>query len=109
MVIKTGKYGKFLACPGFPECKNIKGIDVQTGVICPKCGGNIVKRHSKRGKIFYGCDKYPECDFITNDEPLDKTCPKCGKNLFKKSGKSSKIYCMTENCGYEEKEEKINK
>lgn len=109
MVIKTGKYGKFLACPGFPKCKNIKGIDVQTGVICPKCGGNIVKRHSKRGKVFYGCDKYPECDFITNDEPLDKICPKCGKNLFKKSGKSSKIYCMTENCGYEEKEERTNK
>lgn len=109
MVIKTGRYGKFLACPGFPECKNIKGIDTQTGIMCPKCGGNIVKRHSKRGKVFYGCDKYPECDFITNDDPLEETCPKCGKNLFKRNGKNPKIYCMTDSCGYEKKEEKVNK
>ena len=109
MVIKTGKYGKFLACPGFPECKNIKGIDVQTGVKCPKCDGNIVKRRSKRGRAFYGCDKYPECDFITNDEPLNEICPKCGTNLFKKNGKSPKVYCINENCDYEKKEEKNDK
>ncbi len=106
MVIKTGRYGKFLACPGYPECKNIKGIDDDTGLQCPKCDGNIVRRRTKKGKIFYGCSKYPDCDFITNDEPLKEECPKCGKTLFKKKGKKIKIYCMTENCGYERIEEK---
>ena len=109
MVVKTGRYGKFLACPGFPECKNVKGMATRTGIPCPKCGGNIIKRHSKHGKPFYGCDKYPECDFITNDVPIEDACPKCGKNLFKKGGKNSKIYCMTEDCGYEKKEGKSSK
>lgn len=105
MVIKTGRYGKFLACPGYPECKNIKGIDVTVGVPCPKCGGDIVERKTKRGRTFYGCSNYPKCDFISNDSPLADKCPKCGKNLFKKNGKKKKIYCITENCGYEELEE----
>lgn len=105
MVIKTGRYGKFLACPGYPECKNIKGIDVTVDVPCPKCGGDIVERKTKRGRTFYGCSNYPKCDFISNDSPLADKCPKCGKNLFKKSGKKKKIYCITENCGYEELEE----
>lgn len=105
MVIKTGRYGKFLACPGYPECKNIKGIDVTVGVPCPKCGGDIVERKTKRGRTFYGCSNYPKCDFISNDRPMEEKCPKCGKNLFKKNGKKKKIYCMTENCGYEELEE----
>lgn len=103
MVVKHGRFGKFLACPGYPECKNIKGIDEEIGIKCPKCGGMIVKRRTKRGKIFFGCNKYPDCDFVSWDEPIDKKCPKCGKNLFMKNGKSKKIYCLDENCKYEEK------
>lgn len=106
MIIKTGKYGKFLACPGYPECKNVKSIDIKIGVPCPKCGGDIVERKTKRGRTFYGCINYPKCDFITNDRPLEDKCPQCGKNLFKKLGKKKKIYCITENCGYEKIEEK---
>ena len=106
MVIKTGRYGKFFACPGYPECKNIKGIDVNLGLPCPKCGGDIVARKTKRGRTFYGCGNYPNCDFISNDKPIEKKCPKCDKNLFEKSGKKKKIYCITENCGYEETEVK---
>ena len=106
MVIKNGRYGKFLACPGYPECKNIKGIDVSLGIPCPKCGGDIVARKTKRGRTFYGCGNYPKCDFISNDKPIEEKCPNCGKNLFEKSGKKKKIYCITENCGYEKTEEK---
>lgn len=105
MIIKTGRYGKFLACPGYPECKNIKGIDIGLGIECPKCSGEIVERRTKRGRIFYGCKNYPNCDFITNDKPIEEKCPKCGKNLFEKNTKKKKIYCITENCGYEKKEE----
>lgn len=106
MIIKTGRYGKFLACPGYPECKNVKSIEIKTGVPCPKCGGDIIERKTRRGRTFYGCNNYPKCDFITNDRPLEDKCPKCGKNLFKKLGKKKKIYCITENCGYEKIEEK---
>lgn len=106
MVIKTGRYGKFLACPGYPECKNIKGIDTSTGIPCPKCGGDIVEKKSKRGRAFYGCSNYPDCDFIANDKPIEEKCPKCGKNLFEKRTKKKKIYCITDSCGYERTEEK---
>lgn len=107
MVIKNGRYGKFLACPGYPKCKNIKGIDVSLGIPCPKCGGDIVARKTKRGRTFYGCKNYPDCDFISNDKPLEEKCPKCGKHLFeKKTTKKKKIYCITENCGYDRVEEK---
>ena len=106
MIIKTGRYGKFLACPGYPECKNVKSIEIKTGVPCPKCGGDIIERKTRRGRTFYGCSNYPKCDFITNDRPLEEKCPKCGKNLFKKLGKKEKVYCITENCGYEKIEEK---
>ena len=106
MIIKTGRYGKFLACPGYPECKNVKSIEIKTGVPCPKCGGDIIERKTRRGRTFYGCNNYPKCDFITNDRPLKDKCPKCGKNLFEKLGKKKKIYCITENCGYEKIEEK---
>lgn len=104
MVVKMGRYGKFIACPGYPECKNIKKILNETGALCPKCGGKIVKRKSKRSRIFFGCANYPDCDFVSWDEPLKELCPKCGKTLLKKKGKSGKIYCATENCGYERNE-----
>ena len=102
MVIKTGRYGKFIGCSGYPECKNIKKITHETGANCPKCGGNVIMRKSKKGRTFYGCNNYPECNFMTWDEPLKEKCPNCGKlTIFKKKGKSKKVYCLTENCGYE--------
>lgn len=101
MVIKHGRYGKFIACPGFPECSNTKKIKNETGAICPKCGGSLVVKKSKKGRIFYGCDNYPNCDFMSWNEPLKELCPKCSKTLFKRKGKSNKKYCITEGCNYE--------
>ncbi|MDD5952555.1 MAG: type I DNA topoisomerase [Oscillospiraceae bacterium] len=101
MVIKTGRYGRFIACPGYPECKNIKKIVHETGAECPKCGGKVVLKKTKKGRVFYGCDQYPNCDFVSWDEPIQEKCPKCGKTLLKKKGKAGKIYCITEDCGYE--------
>lgn len=106
MVIKTGRYGRFIACPGYPECKNIKKIVHETGAECPKCGGKVVLKKTKKGRVFYGCDHYPECDFVSWDEPIQEKCPKCGKTLLKKKGKTGKIYCITEDCGFEKTEEK---
>ena len=101
MVIKTGRYGKFLACPGYPECKNTKRIVEETGGICPKCGGSIVAKKSKSNRKFFGCSNYPNCDFVTWSEPTKELCPKCGKTLFKKKGRHAGLYCLTEGCGYE--------
>lgn len=98
MVIKTGRYGKFLACPGYPECKNTKPLIIETGATCPKCGGKVIQRKSRRGYVFYGCSNYPNCDFSTWDVPTDEKCPKCGNNLFKHRGK---LVCLKEDCGFE--------
>lgn len=98
MVIKTGRYGKFLACPGYPECKNTKPLIIETGAVCPKCGGNVIQRKSRRGYVFYGCSNYPDCDFSTWDVPSEEKCPKCGNSLFKHRGK---LVCLKEGCGYE--------
>ena len=106
MVIKTGRYGKFIACPGYPECKNIKKLVQENGAECPKCGGKVVVRKSKRGRVFYGCSNYPECNFISWDEPTMEKCPRCGKTLLRKKGKKPKLYCVTPDCGYEKVEEK---
>lgn len=106
MVIKTGRYGKFIACPGYPECKNIKKLIQDTGAECPKCGGKIIVKKTKKGRIFYGCDHYPDCDFVSWDEPSMEKCPRCGKTLLKKKGKNPKLYCVTPDCGYEKVEEK---
>lgn len=102
MVIKLGRFGKFLACPGFPECKNTKKIIEPTEGFCPVCGGKIVTKKSKGGRTFYGCANYPDCNFMTWDKPLAQNCPKCGKTLFKKAGRYSKIHCLAEGCGHEE-------
>ena len=95
MVIKEGRYGKFLACPNYPECKNTKPYFEKTGGICPKCGGDLVKRKSKKGRTFYGCSNYPTCDFVTWDKPVAEKCPHCGNTMFQKGlGKRKRVYCL---------------
>ena len=99
MVIKVGKYGKFLACSGFPECRGTKRLVKDTGGICPKCGkGRLLERKSSKGRIYYGCERYPDCDFMTWDMPVATKCEKCGSTLFRKGGK---LYCAKEGCGFE--------
>ena len=101
MVVKVGRFGKFLACPGYPECKNTKPFVVQTNAKCPVCGGKVIEKKSKKGYTFYGCDNYPECNFMTWDKPTDEICPDCGKSLFKRKG--GLLVCLNEGCGYEKK------
>ncbi|MBQ3202606.1 MAG: type I DNA topoisomerase [Clostridia bacterium] len=101
MVIKTGRYGKFLACPGYPTCKNTRRIVESTDGVCPKCGGAVVAKKSKGGRKFFGCANYPKCDFATWNEPTKELCPKCGKTLFRKKGKTNGLVCLTEGCGEE--------
>ena len=105
MVVKVGRYGKFLACPGYPECKNVKKLVVENGAECPKCGGKVVVKKTKKGRVFYGCSEYPKCDFVSWDEPTMEKCPRCGKTLLRKKGKTPKLYCVTPDCGYEKVEE----
>ncbi len=101
MVVKSGRYGKFLACPGYPDCKNTKRIVEETGALCPRCGGMIVAKRSGRGRKFYGCSNYPKCDFVVWNEPSAEACPRCGRTLFKKKGKNGEtLYCLSEECGY---------
>ncbi len=107
MVYKLSKFGQFLACPGYPECKNTKPIRVGTGVECPKCGGEILIKHSRKGKVYFGCEHWPKCDFMAWDTPVkDEKCPECGSLLLKKTGRNAKIYCYNENCKYERKIDK---
>ena len=96
MVYKQGKYGKFLACPAFPNCRNTKTIVKEIGVKCPKCNGEVIEKKSRRGKIFYGCTSFPECDFTSWDKPTDKLCPKCQGVMYEKTGRAKKLYCA--NC-----------
>ena len=98
MVIKMGRYGKFMACPGFPECTNTKRLVKDTGGKCPKCGGRMLIRRSAKGRVYYGCEGYPNCEYMTWDEPVAATCDKCGATLFKKGGR---LYCAKEGCGFE--------
>ncbi len=100
MVVKQGRFGKFLACPGFPDCRNTMPLLVDTGVECPKCGGAIVERKSHRGRKFYGCKNYPECDYTTWDQPLQEKCPKCGAFMLKHHYKNGRglTYCSNEAC-----------
>lgn len=100
MVVKQGRYGKFLACPGFPECRNTKPILKETGAKCPKCGGSIVERRTRRGRFFYGCRNYPACDFVTWDQPQADPCPKCGALVLKHHFKNGRAltYCYNDSC-----------
>lgn len=107
MVVKVGRFGKFLACPGYPECKSTKPLIIETSATCPKCGGKVIQKKSKRGYTFFGCGNYPDCDFMTWDQPTEEKCPQCGKSLFKRRG--GLIVCLDENCGYERKAERKRK
>ena len=99
MVIKSGRFGRFLACPGFPECKNTKPIVERMPGRCPKCGSTILKRKSKKGYVYYACERGEECGFMTWDVPTANDCPSCGQTLFKKSGRGQmKPFCINENC-----------
>ncbi|MGI6586784.1 MAG: type I DNA topoisomerase [Lutisporaceae bacterium] len=101
MVYKQGKFGKFLACPGFPNCRNTKAIVESTGISCPKCSGELVARRTKRGKKFYGCSRYPECSFVSWDEPVAEKCPECRSLMVKKySRKGLEYKCTGEGCTY---------
>lgn len=104
MVVKVGRYGKFLACPNYPECKTTKPFVVETEGFCPKCGSKMISKKSKRGYTFYGCSNYPNCDFMSWEVPTAERCPQCGKSLFKARGGVYK--CMDENCGFERKGKK---
>ncbi|MDD6278453.1 MAG: type I DNA topoisomerase [Oscillospiraceae bacterium] len=101
MVIKYSKYGKFLACPGFPECKNTKKIVTEADGNCPICGKKMLLKKSKKGRSFYGCEGYPDCTFMTWNVPTAENCPLCGSSLFMKGGKSGKLVCEKPDCGYE--------
>lgn len=100
MVVKQGRFGKFLACPGFPDCRNAKPLLRDTGVSCPKCGGKIVERKSRRGRSFFGCDNYPACDYTTWDEPQKETCKTCGAFMQKHRYRTGRaiLYCSNEAC-----------
>lgn len=105
MVIKLGRYGKFYACSNFPECHNTKAITKEIGVTCPLCGeGQVIERKTKRNRIFYGCDRYPDCEFTSWDKPVGRTCPKSGDYLVEKKirGGGKQVVCSNEECDYAE-------
>ena len=97
MVIKYGPHGKFLACPGFPDCRNTKPYLEKIGVTCPKCGGDIVIRKSQKGRKFYGCANHPDCDFISWSKPTMEKCPKCGTYMVEKG---NKLCCANDECRF---------
>ena len=105
MVVKYGPHGKFLACPGFPDCRNTKPYLEKVGVACPKCGKEIVYRKTKKGRRYYGCEGYPECDFMSWQKPSEKKCPKCGGYMLEKG---NKLVCADEQCGYVEQKSSDN-
>jgi DNA topoisomerase I len=102
MVIKAGRFGDFIACSGYPECKNTKPIIKTIGVKCPNCGKDIVARKSKRGRLFYGCSGYPDCKTVFWNKPTDKRCPECNGILLEKKTKNKNFVCSNEKCGYTE-------
>ncbi len=101
MVIKLGKYGKFLACSGFPECRNTKRLVTETPGKCPYCGKTVLQKKTQKGKKYFGCEDNPKCGFMTWDTPTEEICPKCGSTLFKKGGSNGKLICYKKDCGYE--------
>ena len=97
MVIKYGPHGKFLACPGFPECRNTKPYLEKIGVACPVCGKEVVIRKTKKGRKYYGCENNPECEFMSWQKPSKEKCPECGSYMVEKG---NKLVCANEKCGY---------
>ena len=105
MVYKMGRYGKFIACSNFPNCRNAKPILKKIGVTCPTCKqGEIVERKSKRNRTFYGCERYPDCEFVSWDKPIARNCPKCNEYLVEKRARR-KVQVRCSNCDYEEAEQ----
>ena len=102
MAIKSGRFGEFLACSGYPECKNTKPIVKKTGILCPDCGGDIVAKRGRSGKIFYGCSNYPTCNKAYWYKPTDKACPQCGEVLLERNIRNVKLVCSNDKCGYKE-------
>lgn len=103
MVYKLGRFGKFLACSGFPDCRNTKPIVKEIGVKCPNCEtGSIIERKSKKNRIFYGCNRYPDCDFVSWDKPIARPCPKCSSLLVEKKRKKQGVSVVCTNCDYQE-------
>ena len=103
MVIRQGRYGRFLACPGFPECRNTKPLLKRIGVVCPKCGGEVVERRTRRGRTFYGCDNYPNCEFTSWQRPVGKNCPECGEFLVlrQRRNQNPRAVCSNKECDYQ--------
>ncbi len=110
MVIRDGRYGKFLACPGFPECRNARPLQIEIGVDCPKCGAKLLEKKSRKGVKYYGCEKHPECDFMSWNLPTNDKCPVCGKMLLQRTMRGRVIkdsfVCIDEECSYNQKKEK---
>lgn len=105
MAIKEGQFGKYLACTGYPECKNTKSIIVSTGIKCPDCGKDIIEKRSRRGKLFYGCSGYPDCEVSYWDKPVGRFCPDCGSMLVQANGRFKGIKCSNRECKYRESEQ----
>ena len=103
MVYKNGRFGRFLACPSFPECRNTQPILTYIGVKCPDCGGEILEKTSKKNRKFYGCEKYPECQFVSWEMPVDKPCPECGHYMtIKRRKNDTLLLCSNEACRHHE-------
>ena len=102
MAIKSGRFGEFLACTGYPDCKNTKAIVKTIDVKCPDCGGDIVAKRGRSGKIFYGCSNYPTCNKAFWYKPVDRKCPECGELLLERHTKNIKYSCSNDKCGYKE-------
>ncbi|MCL1880729.1 MAG: type I DNA topoisomerase [Oscillospiraceae bacterium] len=109
MVIKLGRFGKFMSCSGFPDCKGTKRIVNETGGNCPKCGKKMLSKKSKKGKTYFGCEDYTDCNYMTWDTPVPEKCPKCDSTMFKKNGKTQKPYCAKIGCENCEISENVNK
>ena len=100
MVYKMGRFGKFLACPNFPECRHTQALLKDIGVPCPECGARLLERVSRKGRKFYGCERYPECAFVSWDQPVADLCPVCGSHMVLKRGRKGEIFhvCVNEQC-----------
>ena len=100
MVLKQGRFGRFYACPGFPECRNTKPFFEYVDATCPQCGGRIQIKRTRKGRVYYGCENYTTCDFMSWDQPTNEVCPDCGERLYKKNGRRRRLFCKKDGCGY---------